>query len=340
MSEERHLGAKHSQRRSDGRIVRNENQRLRKRLVVGAVAGGLVLGLLAMLEGASSERVNGSVTSRHLKATALTVPVLYDASLTTSVSAQVTLHDPNPVPILNAVPAFRDLRNHTLTDSADVIVNIGTKLQSLEAKPDPTTGKLTVVLHGDPDPAKSDLVIQQTIDPATERTSNRGNWGDVIVNGLYGGAKVIAQAMGKDFTSPVDNTNTVLAKIAHLLMYDAVTSGPNNCVNLGINELNKENNTQLVNFANPNPPKTLKQALAKVVFDTYAAKYGQVLAPSDIDIRFDLSPQGLPNPFRDELARARGAVTAAGATGTNERIDLQSPNSYPPCTMSATQGGR
>ena len=51
-------------RRSDGRVVRNENQRLRKRLVVGAVAGGLALGIVAMLEGASSERVNGSVTSR------------------------------------------------------------------------------------------------------------------------------------------------------------------------------------------------------------------------------------------------------------------------------------
>jgi hypothetical protein len=306
--------------------VSNGYHRVRTRLVAGALAAGVALGVWAMVSGVGAETLRGSVKERQLKATALTLPVLYDAKLTTSVTAQVTVHDPNPVPVLNKVPALRDLRNHTLTDKADVIVNVGTKLQSLKAVPDPATGKLTVVLYGDPDPNKSDLVLQETVDPASERISNRGNWGDVFINTVFGGAKAIGQALGKDFTSPVDNTNTILAKMAHLIMYDAVSSGPNNCANLGIDELNNENTAKLVSFDNPNPPKTLKQHIARIVFDTYAAKYRQALSPADIDVRFVLSPRGLPNPFHDELVQARASVGHA-------LIDLQSPDSYPACTV-------
>jgi hypothetical protein len=304
---------------------------MRKKLLVGAVIGGVVLGLWAMFAGVGRETVRGSVQERHLKATALTLPVLYDAKLITTVSAQVTLHDQNPIPVLNKLPALRDWRNHTLTDTADVAVNVGTKLGSLQATPDPDTGKLTVVLRGDPDPDKSDLVLQAAIDPASERFSNHGNLGDVFVNTFVDTAKALTQAAGSDFISPVDNTNSVLAKTAHLLMYDAVMSGPNNCATLGISELNQENSSKVVNFATANPPKTLKQAIARTVFDTYAAKHHEALSPDDIDVRFELSPQGLPNPFHDELVKAR--------TSTNrEQIRLQSPGSYPPCTV--TQGVR
>ena len=304
---------------------------MRKKLLVGAVVGGVVLGLWAMFAGGSKETIRGGVQERHLKATALTLPVLYDAKLITTVSAQVTLHDQNPIPVLNKIPALRDWRNHTLTDSADVIVNVGTKLRSLQATPDPNTGKLTVVLRGDPDPDKSDLVLQAAIDPASEKVSNHGNLGDVFLNTFVDTAKALTQAMGSDFISPVDNTNTVLAKTAHLIMYDAVMSGPNNCANLGITELNRENSAKIVSFATPDPPKTLKQAIAQVAFDTYASEHHQVLSPNDIDVRFELSPQGLPNPFHDELVKAR--------TSTNgKQIQLQSPDSYPPCSV--TQGVR
>ena len=304
---------------------------MRKKLLVGAVIGGVVLGLWAMFAGVGRETLRGSVQERHLNATALTLPVLYDAQLITTVAAQVTLHDQNPIPVLNKVPALRDWRNHTLTDTADVVVNVGTKLHSLQATPDPDTGKLTVVLRGDPDPDKSDLVLQAAIDPASERISNQGNLGDVFVNTFVDTAKALTQAAGSDFISPVDNTSSVLAKTAHLLMYDAVMSGPNNCANLGISELNRENSSKVVNFATANPPKTLKQAIARIVFDTYAAKHHEALSPDDIDVRFELSPQGLPNPFHDELVKAR--------TSTNsEQIQLQSPDSYPPCSV--TQGVR
>ena len=304
---------------------------MRKKLLVGAVVGGVVLGLWAMFAGGSKETIRGGVQERHLKATALTLPVLYDAKLITTVSAQVTLHDQNPIPVLNKIPALRDWRNHTLTDSADVIVNVGTKLRSLQATPDPNTGKLTVVLRGDPDPDKSDLVLQAAIDPASEKVSNHGNLGDVFLNTFVDTAKALTQAMGSDFISPVDNTNSVLAKTAHLIMYDAVMSGPNNCANLGITELNRENSAKIVSFASSDPPKTLKQAIAQVVFDTYASEHHQVLSPNDIDVRFELSPQGLPNPFHDELVKAR--------TSTNgKQIQLQSPDSYPPCSV--TQGVR
>jgi hypothetical protein len=304
---------------------------MRKKLLAGAAVGGILLGLWAMIAGGSKETLRGSVQERHLKATALTLPVLYDAKLITTVSAQVTLHDQNPIPVLNRVPALRDWRNHTLTDTADVVVNVGTKLQSLQATPDPHTGKLTVVLRGDPDPNKSDLVLQAAIDPATERISNRGNLGDVFLNTFVDTAKALAQAMGSDFISPADNTNSVLAKTAHLLMYDAVMSGPNNCANLGISELNRENSSKLVSFDTSDPPKTLKQAIARIVFDTYASKHHEVLSPDDIDVRFELSPQGLPNPFHDELVTARTSVNS-------EQIQLQSPDSYPPCSV--TQGVR
>src|SRR5919204_2271894 len=299
---------------------------MRNKLLAGAVVGGMVLGVWAMVAGAGKETVRGSVKERQLKATALTLPVLYDAKLITTVSTQVTVHDKNPVPLLNQVPVFRDWRNHTLTTTADVIVNVGTKLRSLKASPDPRTGKLTVVLHGDPDPSKSDLVLQAAIDPATEKIVNHGNWGDVFVNTFFGTAKAVAQAMGKDFVSPVDNTNTLLAKTAHLIMYDAVMSGPNNCATLGISQLNRENSVKLVSFDTSNPPKTLKQAIAQIVFDTYATKHHEVLSPSDIDVRFALSPQGLPNPFHDELVKARTSVN-------NEQVELQSPASYPPCSL-------
>ena len=43
-------------------------------------------------------------------------------------------------------------------------------------------------------------------------------------------------------------------------------SGPNNCANLGISELNRQNSAKIVSFATSNPPKTLKQAIAQVVF--------------------------------------------------------------------------
>ena len=76
------------------------------------------------------------------------------------------------------------------------------------ATPDPHTGKLTVVLRGDPDPDKSDLVLQAAIDPASERISNHGNLGDMFVNTFVDTAKALAQAMGSDFISPVDNTNS------------------------------------------------------------------------------------------------------------------------------------
>jgi hypothetical protein len=306
---------------------------MRNKLLVGAVVGGVLLGVWAMIDGAGKETVRGSVKERQLKAVALTLPVVYDAELVTSVSAQVTVHDKNPVPLLNQVPAYRDLRNHTLTDTADVIVNIGTKLRSLQATPDPQTGKLTVVLHGDPDPAKSDLVLQAAIDPASERIVNHGNLGDVALNTFFGTAKATAQAMGKDFISPVDNTNTVLAKTAHLIMYDAVMSGPNNCANLGISQLNRENSAKPASFGTPNPPKTLKQAIAQIVFDTYATKHHEVLSPNDIDVRFQLSAQGLPNPFHDDLVKAR-------ATMNNELVQLQSPASYRPCSLDTTQGAR
>ena len=304
---------------------------MRKKLLVGAAVGGVVLGLWAMFAGGSNETIRGSVQERHLKATALTLPVLYDAKLITTVSAQVTLRDQNPIPVLNKIPALRDWRNHTLTDTADVVVNVGTKLQSLKATPDPNTGKLTVVLRGDPDPDKSDLVLQAAIDPASEKVSNHGNLGDVFLNTFVDTAKALTQAMGSDFISPVDNSNSVLAKTAHLIMYDAVMSGPNNCANLGISELNRENSAKIVSFATSNPPKTLKQAIAQVVFDTYASEHHEVLSPNDIDVRFELSPQGLPNPFHDELVKAR--------TSTNSKqIQLQSPDSYPPCSV--TQGVR
>lgn len=305
--------------------------RVPNRVIAGALAAGVALGVWAMVSGVGKESLRGSVKERQLKSTALTLPVVYDATLTTHVSAQVTVHDPNPVPVLNKLPALGDLRNHTLTDTADVIVNVGTKLKSLKAVPDPATGRLTVVLHGDPDPNKSDLVLQESVDPATETTSNRGNWGDVFINTVFGGAKAISQALGKDFTSPVDNTNTVLAKMAHLIMYDAVTSGPKNCADLGIDELNKENTAKLVSFDDPNPPKTLKQHIARIVFDTYAAKYHQALSPADIDVQFVLSSRGLPNPFHDELVHARDSVDHA-------HIDLQSPDSYPPCTVAPSHG--
>ena len=304
---------------------------MRKKLLAGAVVGGVVLGLWAMIVGAGKETVRGSVQERHLKATALTLPVLYDAKLIITVSAQVTLHDQNPIPVLNKVPALRDWRNHTLTDTADVVVNVGTKLGALRATPDPHTGKLTVVLRGDPDPDKSDLVLQAAIDPASERISNHGNFGDMFVNTFVDTAKALAQAMGSDFVSPVDNTDSLLAKTAHLIMYDAVMSGPNNCANLGISELNRENSAKIVSFATANPPKTLKQAIAQIVFDTYASAHHQVLSPNDIDVRFELSPQGLPNPFHDELVKAR-------TTTNSEQIQLQSPDSYPPCSV--TQGVR
>ena len=308
-----------------------ESRPTRRKLLAGAVVGGLVLGLWAMFLGGSKETVRGSIQERHLKATALTLPVLYDAKLITTVSSQVTLHDQNPIPVLNKVPALRDWRNHTLTDSADVVVNVGTKLRSLQATPDPHTGKLTVVLRGDPDPDKSDLVLQAAIDPASERISNHGNIGDVFMNTFVDTAKALAQAMGSNFTSPVDNTDSLLAKTAHLLMYDAVMSGPNNCANLGISELNRENSSKIVSFASADPPKTLKQAIAQIVFDTYASQHHEALSPNDIDVRFDLSPQGLPNPFHDELVKARTSINS-------EQIQLQSPDSYPPCTV--TQGVR
>ena len=314
-------------------LVSNGKHPMRKRLLAGALAGGVLLGVWAMIDGIGKETLRGSVKDRQLKAVALKLPEVYDATLVTSVSAQVTVHDENPVPLVNQVPLFRDLRNHTLTDSADVIVNVGTKLRSLQATPDPKTGKLTVVLRGDPDPAKSDLVLQASIDPASERIGNQGNGGDVVVNTFFGAAKAVAQATGKDFISPVDNTNTVLAKTAHLLMYDAVMSGPNNCANLGISQLNQENSAKLVSFDTPNPPKTLKQAIARIIFDTYATKHHEVLSPNDIDVRFDLSPQGLPNSFHDDLVRAR-------TVAHNERIQLQSPASYPPCSLGVTQGKR
>ncbi len=157
--------------------------------------------------------------------------------------------------MLNKVPALRDWRNHTLTDTADVVVNVGTKLRGPQGTPDPDTGKLTIVLRGDPDPDKSDLVLQAAIDPASERISNHGNLGDVFVNTFVDTAKALTQAAGSDFISPVDNTNSVLAKTAHLLMYDAVMSGPNNCANLGISELNRENSSKVVNFAIKTHPR-------------------------------------------------------------------------------------
>ena len=187
------------------------NHPMRKRLLAGAVVGGVLLGVWAMI-GVAKETSRGNVKERQLKAVALTLPVAYDAELVSSVSPQVTVHDKNPVPLLNQVPAFGDLRNHTLTDTADVIVSIATKLRSLQATPDPLTGKLTVVLRGDPYPARSDLVLQAAIDPASERIVNHGNMGDVAVNTVFGAAKATAQAMGQDFISPVDNTNTLLAK--------------------------------------------------------------------------------------------------------------------------------
>jgi hypothetical protein len=101
----------------------------------------------------------------------------------------------------------------------------------------------------------------------------------------------------KDFISPVDNTNTLLAKTAHLLMYDAVTSGPNNCANLGLSQLNQENNAKAASFDTPNPPKTLKQAIAQIVFDTYATQRHEALSPNDIDVRFELSPHGPAEPI-------------------------------------------
>jgi hypothetical protein len=306
---------------------------MRKKLLVGAAAAGVLLGVWAMIDGVGKETVRGSVQERQLKAVVLTLPVVYDAELVTSVSAQVTLHDKNPLPLLNQVPAMGDWRNHTLTDTADVIVNVGTKLRSLLATPDPRTGKLTVVLRGDPDPAKSDLVLQAAIDPASERIVNHGNLGDVAVNTVLGAAKATAQAMGKNFISPADNTNTLLAKTAHLIMYDAIMSGPNNCANLGISQLNRENSAKIVGFDSTNPPKTLKQAIAQLVLDTYAAKQHETLSPNDIDVRFELSPQGLPNPFRDDLAKAR-------TTTNNEQVQLQTPASYPPCSLGTTQRGR
>jgi hypothetical protein len=54
-----------------------------------------------------------------------------------------------------------------------------------------------VVLRGDPDPNKSDLVLQAAIDPATERISNHGNLGDVFLNTFVDTAKALAQAMGR-----------------------------------------------------------------------------------------------------------------------------------------------
>ena len=62
-------------------------------------------------------------------------------------------------------------------------------------------------------------------------------------------------------------------------MYDAVMSGPNNCANLGISELNRENSSKIVSFATANPPKTLKQAIAQIVFDTYASKHHAGVEP-------------------------------------------------------------
>ena len=307
-------------------LVNDGNQRMRKKLLAGAAAAGVLLGVWAIIDGVGRETVRGSVKERQLKAVTLTLPVVYDAKLVTSVSAQVTVHDKDVVPLLNQVPGLRDWRNHTLTDTADVIVNVGTKLRSLQAKPDPKTGKLTVVLRGDPDPARSDLVLQAAIDPASERITNQGNGGDVLVNTSFGAAKAIAQAMGKDFVSPVDNTNTVLAKTAHLMMYDAVMSGPNNCANLGISQLNRENSARIVGFDTPYPPKTLKQAIAQTIFDTYATKDHEALSPNDIDVRFELSPQGLPNPFHDDLVKAR-------TTTSREQVQLQSPSSYPPCSV-------
>src|SRR5690242_14431111 len=133
--------------RADGVLVNDGNHRMRKKLLAGAVAGGVLLGVWAMIDGVGRESLRGSVEERQLKAVALTLPVVYDAKLVTSVSAQVTVHDKDVVPLLNQVPGLRDWRNHTLTDTAEVIVNVGTKLRSLQAKPDPKTGKLTVVLR-------------------------------------------------------------------------------------------------------------------------------------------------------------------------------------------------
>ena len=83
----------------------------------------------------------------------------------------------------------------------------------------------------------------------------------------------------------------------------------------------------------PNPPKTLKQAIAQIVFDTYATKHHEALSPSDIDVRFELSPQGLLNPFHNDLVKAR-------TTTNNEQVQLQSPASYPPCSLGNTQKAR
>jgi len=115
-------------------------------------------------------------------------------------------------------------------------------------------------------------------------------------------------------------------------MYDAVTSGPNNCANLGLSQLNQENNAKAASFDTPNPPKTLKQAIAQIVFDTYATKHHEALSPSDIDVRFELSPQGLLNPFHNDLVKAR-------TTTNNEQVQFQSPASYPPCRSSRTPTG-
>ena len=37
------------------------------------------------------------------------------------------------------------------------------------------------------------------------------------------------------------------------MMYDAVMSGPNNCANLGLSQLNQENSAKIVSFDSPNP---------------------------------------------------------------------------------------
>jgi hypothetical protein len=111
--------------RADGVLVNDGNRRMRKKLLAGAVAGGVLLGVWAMIDGVGRETLRGSVEERQLKAVALTLPVVYDAKLVTSVSAQVTVHDKDVVPLLNQVPGLRDWRNHTLTDTAEVIVNVG-----------------------------------------------------------------------------------------------------------------------------------------------------------------------------------------------------------------------
>jgi hypothetical protein len=54
---------------------------MRKKLLAGAVVGGVLLGVWAMINGVGKETIRGSVKERQLKAVALTLPVVYDAEL-------------------------------------------------------------------------------------------------------------------------------------------------------------------------------------------------------------------------------------------------------------------